>query len=76
MKLHQLDIRDESLTTAAERYLPNVVFHLAAQAAVPVSVKRPRFDAEVNIVGTINVLEAAWRSGTKRVVFASSGGAI
>ena len=56
--------------------LPNVVFHLAAQAAVPVSVKRPRFDAEVNVVGTINVLEAARRSGTERVVFASSGGAI
>jgi UDP-glucose 4-epimerase len=76
VKLHQLDIRDESLTKVAERYLPDVVFHLAAQAAVPVSVKQPRFDAEVNVVGTINVLEAARRSGTKRVVFASSGGAI
>ncbi len=76
VKLHQLDIRDESLTKVAERFLPDVVFHLAAQAAVPVSVKQPRFDAEVNVVGTINVLEAARRSGTKRVVFASSGGAI
>ena len=76
MKLHQLDIRDESLSKVAERFLPDVVFHLAAQAAVPVSVKQAAFDAEVNVVGTINVLEAARRSGTKRVVFASSGGAI
>ena len=50
-------------------------FHLAAQADVRVSVDRPDFDAEVNVLGTIRVLEAARRNGTQ-VVFSSTGGAI
>jgi UDP-glucose 4-epimerase len=53
---------------------PEVCFHLAAQADVPTSVARPDFDAEVNVVGTVRVLEAAGE-GTA-VVFASTGGAI
>jgi UDP-glucose 4-epimerase len=52
-----------------------VCFHLAAQVDVRVSVDRPRDDASVNVVGTINVLEAARRPGTQ-VVFSSTGGAI
>jgi UDP-glucose 4-epimerase len=52
-----------------------LVFHLAAQADVGTSVERPAFDAEVNVVGTVNVLEAARASGAA-VVFASTGGAI
>src|SRR6476620_3029220 len=51
----------------------DVVFHLAAQADVPTSVKRPDFDAEVNVVGTVRVLQAA---GDSQVVFTSTGGAI
>jgi UDP-glucose 4-epimerase len=53
----------------------DVVFHLAAQADVQTSVKRPAFDATVNVVGTVEVAEAARRAGAK-VVFASTGGAI
>ena len=53
----------------------DVVFHLAAQADVGTSVERPLFDAEVNVLGTLNVLEAA-RAGRAAVVFASTGGAI
>jgi UDP-glucose 4-epimerase len=53
----------------------DVCFHLAAQADVRVSVERPSEDAEVNVLGTISVLEAARRHGTQ-VVFASTGGAI
>lgn len=53
----------------------HVVFHLAAQADVRVSVDDPRYDAEVNVLGTIRVLEAARAAGA-RVVFASTGGAI
>ncbi len=53
----------------------DVVFHLAAQADVSTSVERPEYDAEVNVVGTVRVLEAARRCGA-RVVFASTGGAI
>jgi UDP-glucose 4-epimerase len=73
--LHELDIRDESLGELAARLRPGVVFHLAAQADVGTSVDQPAFDADVNVVGTIRVLEAA-RSVSARVVFASTGGAI
>jgi UDP-glucose 4-epimerase len=52
-----------------------LVFHLAAQADVGTSMERPSFDAEVNVVGTVNVLEAARAAGAQ-VVFASTGGAI
>ena len=52
-----------------------VVFHLAAQADVNTSVQRPAYDAEVNVVGTVRVLEAARAAGAK-VVFSSTGGAI
>ena len=50
----------------------DVVFHLAAQADVQTSMKRPEYDAAVNVVGTVNVLQAA---GAAQLVFASSGGA-
>ena len=53
----------------------DVVFHLAAQADVGTSMQRPAFDAEVNVVGSVNVLEAARASGA-HVVFSSTGGAI
>ena len=58
------------------RRQPEVVFHLAAQADVRVSVARPAFDAEVNVVGSLNVLEGARVGGARKVVFASSGGTI
>ena len=53
----------------------DVVFHLAAQADVGTSMERPAFDAEVNVVGTVNALEAARAAGA-HLVFASTGGAI
>jgi UDP-glucose 4-epimerase len=59
-----------------QRRQPEVVFHLAAQADVRVSVERPAFDAEVNLLGTINVLEGARLAGARKIVFASSGGTI
>jgi len=74
-ELHELDIRDEALEQLAGRLQPDVVFHLAAQADVGTSVERPAFDADVNVVGTVRVLEAARAAGA-RVVFTSSGGAI
>jgi UDP-glucose 4-epimerase len=54
---------------------PEVCFHLAAQADVRVSVERPDHDADINVTGTLRVLEAARRHGTK-IVFSSTGGAI
>ena len=74
-ELHELDIRDAALGPLVERLAPAVVFHLAAQADVGTSVERPDFDADVNVVGTVRVLEAARRAAA-RVVFTSTGGAI
>jgi UDP-glucose 4-epimerase len=73
-QLHVGDIRAESARVFAE-VTPDVCFHLAAQADVRVSVERPDFDADVNVVGTLHVLEAAREHDTK-VVFSSTGGAI
>ena len=76
LKVHQVDIRDAAVVELIGRRQPEVIFHLAAQADVRVSVARPAFDAEVNVVGSINVLEGARIAGTRKVVFASSGGTI
>jgi UDP-glucose 4-epimerase len=73
VELHVGDIRDPDAVFDAAR--PQLVFHLAAQADVRVSVEQPAYDAEVNVLGTVRVLEAARRHGA-RVVFASTGGAI
>jgi UDP-glucose 4-epimerase len=73
-ELHEGDIRSDS-DGVFETVVPEVCFHLAAQADVRVSVERPHVDADVNVIGTIRVLEAARRHGTK-VVFSSTGGAI
>ena len=73
---HRLDIRQPDLIGLIERQRPEVVFHLAAQADVRVSVARPAFDAEVNVIGTLNVLEGARAAGSRKVVFAASGGTL
>jgi len=73
-RLHVRDIR-EPLEDLFAELRSEVCFHLAAQADVRVSVERPDYDAEVNVVGTVRVLEAA-RSVGARVVFSSTGGAI
>ena len=76
MSFHQLDIRSPNLAELMNRCRPDVVFHLAAQADVRVSVADPVFDAEVNVLGSLRVLEGARASGATKVVFASSGGTI
>jgi UDP-glucose 4-epimerase len=73
---HRMDIRSTALPELIAHHRPEVIFHLAAQADVRVSVERPAFDAEVNIVGTINVLEGARAAGSRKVVFAASGGTL
>jgi UDP-glucose 4-epimerase len=76
LKVHQVDIRDPAVIEVIARRQPEVVFHLAAQADVRVSVARPAFDAEINVIGSLHVLEGARVGGTRKVVFASSGGTI
>ena len=72
--LHERDIR-EPLDDLFDEVRPEAVVHLAAQADVRVSTERPHEDADVNVLGTIRVLEAARRHGAQ-VVFSSTGGAI
>lgn len=69
------DIRDPDVQKVILSFEPQIVFHLAAQMDVRRSVADPIYDAGVNVLGTLNVLEAA-RSAVARVVFASSGGTI
>jgi UDP-glucose 4-epimerase len=72
--LHVQDIR-EPLEELFDELRPEAVLHLAAQADVRVSTERPHEDADINVLGTIRVLEAARRHGAQ-VVFSSTGGAI
>src|SRR5262245_45915430 len=76
LSFHNLDIRAPELQSLAERQKPEVIFHLAAQVDVRVSVADPLRDADINILGSLNVLEAARKAGSRKVVFASSGGTI
>lgn len=73
---HRLDIRSAELHELIVHKRPEVIFHLAAQADVRVSVARPAFDAEVNIIGSLNVFEGARAAGTRKVVIAASGGTL
>ena len=72
----ELDITSAEFRALVNRFRPDVVMHLAAQMDVRKSVADPLHDAHVNVVGTVNVLEAAVRAGSRKVVFASSGGTV
>ncbi|KAA3620006.1 MAG: NAD-dependent epimerase/dehydratase family protein [Calditrichaeota bacterium] len=74
-KFFQLDIRSEELGDLLKQEKFDAVIHQAAQMDVRKSVEDPRFDADTNIMGTINLLRACAESGVKRFQFASTGGA-
>jgi UDP-glucose 4-epimerase len=76
LRVHQLDVRSPAVAELIQRRRPEVVFHLAAQADVRVSVADPLLDTQVNVVGSLNVIEGARAAGCRKVVFASSGGTI
>ena len=73
---YRVDVRDAELDAVFSEERPEVVCHHAAQVSVRRSVEAPQADAEVNVLGSLNVFEAARRHGTRRIVFASTGGAI
>ncbi len=76
-RFHLADLRDaRRVAEVIEQERPEVIYHLAAQMDVRRSVADPAFDAGVNLVGMLNLMEAARTRGLKRVIFASSGGAI
>jgi len=75
--LYVKDLRDRAGTLEVLRdFRPLVVSHQAAQVSVGASVREPLLDAEVNVIGSINLLDACTATGVERVVFASTGGAI
>ncbi|HEV8063256.1 MAG TPA: NAD-dependent epimerase/dehydratase family protein [Acidimicrobiales bacterium] len=75
-RFHHLDICDDAIAGLVTTRQPEVVFHLAAQAYVPFSVKHPVRDAEVNIIGSLKLLEASRQARVRKVVYAASGGSL
>ncbi|MEX2420382.1 MAG: NAD-dependent epimerase/dehydratase family protein, partial [Actinomycetota bacterium] len=71
-----MSIGAEGLLSMFERHRPEIVMHLAAQASVANSVEDPVRDAEVNLMGLLNVLECCGRTGVRKLVFAASGGTL
>ena len=74
--LVEMDLRSRDLADLFRQIQPEVVFHLAAQASVAVSVSSPEMDAEVNIIGTLNLLEQCRAAGVRSIVYSSTGGAL
>jgi UDP-glucose 4-epimerase len=76
-RLHEVDLRDaDRVREVLAKERPEAVYHLAAQMDVRRSVADPAFDAQVNLVGMLNLMEAGRVNGLRRVIFASTGGAI
>lgn len=75
-KFHQLDIQDSKTADLIIDQKPDKIYHLAAQKNLRFSLENPAADAAINILGSLNILEAARQAGTKSIVFASTGGAI
>ena len=74
---YEVDCQDEAGVKAAfDEFQPNAVCHQAAQLSVSRSVREPKFDAQCNILGLLEILQNAQRTGCERFVFASSGGVL
>lgn len=74
-RFYQADIRDD-LSSLIRDIKPEIINHHAAQIDVRASVENPAIDAEVNIIGTLKIIEAGLKCKVKKIIFASSGGAI
>lgn len=68
-----MDVRDQELARVFHDVKPEVVSHHAAQHSVAISARDPQYDAQVNVVGMLNVLGCAVKSGARKIIFASSG---
>lgn len=75
-KFYEIDIRSKELEQIFKDEKPEIVNHHAAQISVPVSVKEPELDAEVNVIGFLNILQNCVKYKVKKVIFISSGGAV
>lgn len=75
-KFYEIDIRSPEVLAIFEKERPDLLNHHAAQMDVRKSVADPKYDLDMNVAGLINLMEAGRKTGLKKVVFASSGGAI
>ncbi|HEV2141596.1 MAG TPA: NAD-dependent epimerase/dehydratase family protein [Candidatus Dormibacteraeota bacterium] len=76
-RLHRVDVRDLALVQdVIAGFKPDVVSHHAAQSEVPKSVADPGYDAQVNLVGGLNILRACVDNSVRKVIFSSTGGAL
>jgi len=73
-KFYKVDIRDKKISDIFKKEKPQAVFHYAAQIDARASARDPMFDAEINVLGSLNILQNAAKAGTKKIIFASSGG--
>jgi UDP-glucose 4-epimerase len=73
VSLVHMDIRDEAIGRIFADFSPEVVSHHAAQHSVAISARDPLYDAQINVIGLLNVLEHAQKSGARKIIFASSG---
>ncbi len=76
ISFHRLDIRHPGLAELVAQRRPEMIFHLAAQADVRVSVENPALDADINILGSLHLCQAAVAAGTRKILFAGSGGTL
>lgn len=76
LTIHQLDVRLPETADLIARRRPAVIFHLAAQIDVRASMSDPLLDADVNVIGSLRVLEGARAAGSDKVVLAASGGTL
>jgi UDP-glucose 4-epimerase len=74
--LYRCDICDDRLEAVFADFHPEVVSHHAAQMSVRVSIQQPRHDAAVNVGGSVHLLECAVKAGTRKIIYASTGGAV
>jgi UDP-glucose 4-epimerase len=75
-RVHRLDIAEPAAATRIREIKPDVLNHHAAQMDVRHSVSDPAFDARVNIIGFVNLLQGCAEAGVRKIIFASSGGAV
>jgi len=76
VKFYKMNIRDPEMERIFTEERPDVLNHHAAQMSVNVSVARPLFDAEVNVLGSLNLIELCKKHGVKRFIYISTGGAV
>ncbi|WP_242615322.1 NAD-dependent epimerase/dehydratase family protein [Paenibacillus solani] len=72
VKFYHIDIRSEEINNIFQKEKPDYLIHHAAQIKVQTSIENPKLDADINIMGTLNLLEAAIRSGVKKIIYPAS----